>query len=786
MQNLASNAATVSHTITATKTALITPKRKISPQQKGQKMRPSRYKAAGRRAITGIGAGASDLDVSTGMSARNARVLTPLSSALASGRKGTLDSNFADPVVSAQSHAPDTAVHCDHWTIANDSRIQIVNSTHTYTSYSAQDTKAQPSSYLTTYSKKVHSAANTISATDYTLTQLTNLDLQEIPMLSFEHLPITHQDVDHLEITNLLALEAQHPTTRDPMPTELTAIISPLRVTEWTQALQHHPDRQFANYILKGLQQGFHIGFKQQSTKSAKNNMRSSEEHPDPVNAYIAEEVAKGRIVGPLPPDTTSGIHINRFGVIPKRSSPGKWRLILDLSHPEQHSVNDGIDPTLCRVRYSSIDEAVKHVLSLGRHTLLAKLDIAHAYRNIPVHPDDRRLLGMKWKGHTYIDTVLPFGLRSAPRIFCAVASALEWILEQEGTSRSIHYIDDFLTFGAPESDECQRNISTMVKTCDRLGVPLAIQKLEGPSTNIVFLGILLDTDKLEIRLPTEKLQNLQLMLDSWAQKRACTKRELLSLIGTLSHACKVLPPGRTFLRRMIDLSRQPRKMDHWVRLNKEFHSDLTWWRTFLPTWNGTNMMQSLDFQAPPDAHVYTDAAGSWGYGGCWEEKWFHNQWITTWQSQNIATKELLPIVVACGLWGREWSKQLVLFHCDNQSVVCTLKSRTSKDPNIMQLLRCLVFFQAAFKFRLKAEHVPGKLNKGADALSRNSLQVFYKVRPDANQQPTPIPPPLFNMLIKYQPDWLSHNWQQWLRDTCSWESPPALSGPTNRPRPNL
>ena len=107
------------------------------------------------------------------------------------------------------------------------------------------------------------------------------------------------------------------------------------------------------------------------------------------------------------------------------------------------------------------------HIFSLGRHTLLVKLDIALAYQNIPVHPDDRKLQGMQWKGHTYIDTVLPFGLMSAPGLFCVVASAFEWILKQDGTSRLIHCLNDFLTFGAPESDECQRNISTMVKTCD-------------------------------------------------------------------------------------------------------------------------------------------------------------------------------------------------------------------------------------------------------------------------------------------------------------------------------
>ena len=65
----------------------------------------------------------------------------------------------------------------------------------------------------------------------------------------------------------------------------------------------------------------------------------------------------------------------------------------------------------------------------------MAKMDIKSAYRNVPVHPKDRRLLGMEWEGATYIDTTLPFGLRSAPLIFSAVADALAWMMQQRGVS---------------------------------------------------------------------------------------------------------------------------------------------------------------------------------------------------------------------------------------------------------------------------------------------------------------------------------------------------------------
>ena len=104
----------------------------------------------------------------------------------------------------------------------------------------------------------------------------------------------------------------------------------------------------------------------------------------------------------------------------------------MDLSSPDGHSVNDGISRSLCSLTYVSVDTAVKLVEQLGRGTLLAKVDIRSAYRMLPIHPDDRWLLGMCWEGSVFVDTALPFGHRSAPKMFTAVADALEWIIKRE------------------------------------------------------------------------------------------------------------------------------------------------------------------------------------------------------------------------------------------------------------------------------------------------------------------------------------------------------------------
>ena len=149
----------------------------------------------------------------------------------------------------------------------------------------------------------------------------------------------------------------------------------------------------------------------------------------------------------------------------------------MDLSAPLGSSVNDGISRELCSFHYVTVDTAAAQMYARGRGALLAKMDIKQAYRHIPVAPEDRHLLGLSWKGEIYVEHVLPFGLRSAPLIFSAVADALQWIMEQRGVSWVIHYIDDFLTIGAPHSDECLSNMQIMQDTCAEAGLPVEPDK---------------------------------------------------------------------------------------------------------------------------------------------------------------------------------------------------------------------------------------------------------------------------------------------------------------------
>ena len=556
---------------------------------------------------------------------------------------------------------------------------------------------------------------------------------------------------------DLLALSACVPRDPTSLPPQLQGVQTPLRAAQWRAMLENHPDRRFAQYLLEGIENGFKIGFDyaQHSVTPCRNNMLSTLDHPQVVTDYLELELEEGRITELKDMTGVMGLQVSPFGVIPKKGSD-QWRLILDLSSPHGSSVNDGISKERCSLAYVSIDEIAKQVVELGRGARMAKMDIKSAYRLVPVHPQDRLLLGMWWNNRIFVDNMLPFGLRSAPKIFTAIADALEWVIKQRGVAQVYHYLDDFVTLGEPEKDTCAHNLRIILQVCEELGVTVALNKCVDSTVCLTFLGIEIDSVNMEMRLPAEKLARLRDTIEQWKGSKSCTKRELLSLIGQLGHACKVVKPGRIFLSQMIKLSTVAKQLDHHIRLNQAFQADLAWWSAYVSQWNGVSLLWD---EEAPSAVLTSDASGSWGCGAFWQTHWFQLQWPESLPHLHITVKELIPIVISAAVWGRQWTAAHVRVRFDNAAVVHILNRGYSRDSEVMHLMRCLHFIVARFNFRISAEHIQGTLNTAADALSRDSLCSFQDLMPAADHSPTPIPTILTDILMTTRPDWLSTDW---------------------------
>ena len=60
---------------------------------------------------------------------------------------------------------------------------------------------------------------------------------------------------------------------------------------------------------------------------------------PRVIDSTLTMKLNKVTILGPFSPETAPLVHINRFGAIPKKNQPGKWRLFTDLSYAVGSSV---------------------------------------------------------------------------------------------------------------------------------------------------------------------------------------------------------------------------------------------------------------------------------------------------------------------------------------------------------------------------------------------------------------------------------------------------------------
>lgn len=564
------------------------------------------------------------------------------------------------------------------------------------------------------------------------------------------------------QFCQLQSSRVQHPSVVAPALQDLllsTPISTPLRVEAWQAALASHPHRDWVESLLNGMRSGFRLGLRSNVRyQSSKRNHPSALTQPQVISSYLQRQVEAGYTIGPLDPKACSGVVVSSLGVVPK-STPGKFRVIVDLSRPPNLSVNDNLHREWTHTSYSSVDDAALLMHALGTGTLMAKLDIREAYRIIPIHPEERCFLGVLWDNKLYIDCQLPFGLASAPAIFSALAEALHWVLHQRGVRALVHYLDDFLLLGAPGSSECSVALATTLATCQELGVPIASNKVEGPAVSLTFLGIHLHSSPLMVSLPQSKQLALQASLGNLLNAKCIRDSSTLdSLVGHLIHATKVCPLGKAFLSGFFHALRGTSPGRTW-RLNKVIRSDIAWWYYLLRSWSGVSTHQFLCL-GHPEIHLFTDASGSWGCGAFVSPRWIQVEWPSGTKLNSIALKELVPIVLAAAVWGPQWAGKSVLCHSDNSAVVSQVNSIHARDPKACDMLRCLAFFQAQFDFHLRATHIAGAKNVGADHLSRGRTHAFLKQFPSSLPSATQVPRPLIHLLCLEPSDWTSLSWR--------------------------
>ena len=509
---------------------------------------------------------------------------------------------------------------------------------------------------------------------------------------------------DILQLHHILRSDGRYNYTGLQIP-----VPSKLNYDVWSKYLTEYWDWQLPLLI----KYGFPLDFDRHSRiTSERINHKSATSYPDHVEVYLREEIENRAMLGPFKTPPIKNLHISPF-MTREKSNSDQRRVIIDLSWPIGESVNSGVTPDKYLgvdfiLSYPSVDNIVNEVLKLGKGCQIFKVDISRAFRHVPIDPGDLDLLGLHW-GDYFLDFSLPFGFKHGSSIFQRLSDAIRFIMAQE--KHSIwNYIDDFLCVSTPS--KIQASYVRLQELLAELGLTVSAKKLVPPGTQVVCLGILVDTANQSISIPSEKLESIKLTCSQWLTKATCSKRELQSLLGSLLYVAKCIKYARFFLNRMLALLRVNFDKKNIV-ITEEFKQDLRWFNTFLPVYNGITF-----FNYVPSKVIHLDACPT-GLGAIYDNQVYAMDLPQGWSSKNIAYLEMINILVAIKVWHGQWANHSVLIKCDNQAVVSVLATGRTRDDTMATYARNIFMWLSAFNIDIKVVHVAGKLNPVADLLSR-------------------------------------------------------------------
>ena len=259
----------------------------------------------------------------------------------------------------------------------------------------------------------------------------------------------------------------------------------------------------------------------------------------------------------------------------------------------------------------------------------------------------------------------------------------------------------------------------------NELGLTISDSKLVAPSTKVVCLGVLIDTENGTVSIPPDKLLQINDTVRHWSQRTTCTKHQLQSLLGLLLYVHKCVKPARAFLNRMLALLRAGHASQK-IHLTTEFR----WFEKFLPLYNGV----SLYDHRPTDHTLELDACLT-GLGGRWCDFVYHLPIPLGFMNWSIVQLEMVKILLAVRLFQAHWASRKVLIKCDNEAVVSVLRSGKTKDPYLGACARNIWYVCVLADIDVQYVHIRGLDNRVADLLSRWSgsgkdsieLQMYVK-----------------------------------------------------------
>jgi hypothetical protein len=507
-------------------------------------------------------------------------------------------------------------------------------------------------------------------------------------------------------------------------------------------------DTCYTSYVLvAGMKHGCYVRYEGNRTESvSKRNHPDARKHPHELLQLVLQELCLGRVIGPFSVNSPPFAHLKicPLNIVPKCEK--KWRLIQDLSSPQHRSVNDGIlhMPT----DWQLIDDALQLIYDAGRGCHLVKMDVKSAYRQLPIHPDDWHLFGFVCEDLLFIDTYLPFGCRSSGCIWERYAQAAQWILSRHyGIHRTARWVDDFLFIFDENTSDAQVKVAR--KAFDDIGMPMDPSKEVGPSTELTYIGYLINTSDFTIGVPAEKRESTLQLLEINMSCRKISVEALESLIGKLQFNEKAVRKGRSYLyalrKQLVRAQKASAQSWHRIKFSSDAKHELKWWHNALQHDSKVSLLHYVKWSDPLGVLEPSSDASEWGCGAYFNGEYISLPWSDeTKVIARLGTRhrsmplcEAIGVAVAISTWRHQFAGRQVLFRTDCLPVAHGINKGRSKSTSSEWQNAVYRFINRTchrHNIFLRAEHIKGTDNVLSDFVSRNMEHEFLQQSQQENR----------------------------------------------------
>ena len=435
---------------------------------------------------------------------------------------------------------------------------------------------------------------------------------------------------------------------------------------------------------------------------------------------------------------------------VPKPGT-NKLRLVVDHS-ATNYSLNSMISrDDIAGCKLDTIKDLVDSLLQFRREygpqikLVLFKSDVSAAYRHLPMHPLWQIKQIVTVEGSRYVDRCNNFGNRASQRLWIGFMALVIWIaIFVRRIDHLKLYTDDAYSFDLasnvqiyePYMSSFPSKQARLLCLWDELGIPHE-QAKQVWGESLVIIGFHVDPNAMTVTLPTPRLQELLLAVQSFCYpsdgSHRHSLRRFMQLAGWINWSLNVFPLLKPSLSGLFDKIRKKDKPDALIYVNQTIRLEFDWFSTHVRQSDGIHVMESITWRpAEADYVLFCDASLT-GLG-CYlpiTNTGFAAQAPASAPSDNIFFLEALCVCWAIHIAHRRHLSGNIVIFTDNENTVSLFNRLYSSVPLYNPILIATVNILIQKPFRIQVLTVPGSENIIADALSRARFEPILNRFPD-------------------------------------------------------